>query len=337
MRRFLLIFLLLTSTCFASVKIGVITDVHYDNSTTPVEQYLFNLAGADAHYRQTSTSDARMAAAMTSFESESCDFAVQIGDLINGPGSVDGFATAALTTITSIDIFSGVTWHVLGNHEATMAHAGTINITTEFWDDLDTQASAGDRTLDPWQAAYNGVTDDAAYYWEQNGIRFVVLEVTGSANSIENSASQRTWLSDNALDTTLPVVVFMHAGLIVNPTYAYANMSNANAATIRGLLEATPGQVQVVLNGHFHRNGISGFGTDNLFEKVNDILYIHGRGSILAAQDGNVSVPAGTVADGAYYVIEIFPNAFGNPAQANVVITGFARGESKPINKFIVF
>ncbi len=332
----IVLFLMLCSVCFGSVKIGIIADVHYDNSTPPVEQYLFPAGSGDAQYRQTSTADARMAAAMTTFESEGCDFVVQIGDLINGMGSNNGFATAALTTITSIDIFSGVTWHVLGNHEAAMAHAGTINITTEFWDDLDTQASAGDRTLGPWQAAYNGVTDDAAYYWEQNGIRFVVLEVTGSANSIENSAAQRTWLTDNALETTKPVIVFIHAGLIVNPIYSYANMSEANAATIRGLLEATPGQVQAVFNGHFHRNTIGGYGSDAIRTVVNDIQYFGLRGSVLGAADG-VSSDTATAADGAYYIIDVLPNAYGDPPQANVTITGFLKGQSKSIDTFVVF
>jgi len=308
-----------------SITFGVITDVHYNNGTA---QELWGSGPVlDEQYRQYSTADDRLKEFLEEIETQSADFGIQLGDLVDdGTGNR---ATDLAAAINRYDTdYSNSVWNVLGNHEASLYDGSGGNAFSDYWTTMDTAANVGSRENE-WDPDGDGT---AAYTFEEGGVRFVVLYATGIGDAQSPGAVDiDTWLSTVALDTTNPVVVFTH-GSLVDTGYEYGHVDNY--ATIRGLLE-TAGNVQLVVQGHFHRNQISDWVVP--YQTINDILYFSCRGSVLGSDDGDSSDTA-TITDSAYYLFNITPNAIKgtNQQRANVAVTAYEKGVGKLIDRFVV-
>jgi len=306
-----------------SIKFGVITDVHYCSGTA--QEHWGGGPNLDEQYRQFSTADARLKAFLDEMETQSADFCAQFGDLVDD--ATGNRATDLAAAINRYDTdFSNTVWNVIGNHEVALYDGSGGNQFSDFWTTMDGASSAGTRANE-WDPDGDGTI---AYTFEQGGIRFVVLFATGIGDAKSpDSVAINTWLSDTALDTTKPVVVFVHGCLTVVPNeYGYVD----NCATIRGLLEAA-GNVQLVVQGHYHRNQL----WTKPYETINDIIYFSCRGSVLGVADGWSSVTA-TTADSAYYLFDILTNAYEGTSQpkANVTVTAYEKGVGKTQDAFLI-
>ncbi|MCP4566835.1 MAG: hypothetical protein GY841_04550 [FCB group bacterium] len=312
------------------IRFGVITDVHY-NEGTASELWGGVLSYLDTQYRQYSTAKDRLVSFLSDMEVEAVDFCVQLGDIIDA-GSDERDSDISDAVYQYDTHYSGTTWNVLGNHESERwSGSGANTDLSDYWTAMDTAANSGTRANE-WNPDGRGT---AAYTFDYKQVRFVVLFAEGANNDLhsQDEVEELTWLSGTALDTTLPVVVLTHASLTPeNATYPYGWVDNA--AAVRTALEAA-GNVQLVVNGHFHRNSIDDWTVPH--QTINDILYLNLRGSVLGAGDGDSSDTA-TVADSAHYLIEIIPNAVlgdTNP-RANVEVTGYYKGKNKEPNKYII-
>ncbi len=205
------------------------------------------------------------------------------------------------------------------------------NTFDDFWTEMDTASNAGVRE-NVWNPDGKGAL---AYTFDYKSMRFVVL--FAAAAGIVNMESPDgvgigTWLADIALDTPKACVVFSH-GLLTDSNFDYSTQDNV--ATIRGILEAA-GNVQLMIQGHFHRNGIEGYGTPvKSYQRINDILYYYCRGSVLGAEDGN-SGDTATTADSAYYIFDVQPSSIigDNQFRANVTVTAYEKGKAKSQDTF---
>lgn len=313
-----------------SVKIGIITDLHKDKSDPLVEQSFWEVPQGDDQYRQYSTADARYTAALAVFESESVDIVINPGDLLTAGTSTGGWPEAMDDLMAIRDATTRTFADTLGNHERALDAAAQFSY-TDFWAKID-----GSNLPVVRENVWEADSDELAYTFEINGIRFIILNanaVVQGGNTIGSSVSQQTWLTDVALNTTLPCVVLVHTLLTENALYAYAN--EKNPATVRGLLEATSGQVQAVISGHFHRNTIAGYGSEAVMEIINGIPYFNLRGSVLGAEDGDSSDTA-TTADSAFYTMTIVPEAVGTPKRANIELIAYEKGIGKVYTSYMV-
>ena len=303
------------------VKFGYITDVHKNLGTA---QSLWNPVGPfDAQYRQYSTADARLQEFASDMEVAGAGFCVQGGDLTdaNTNSRYSDLSDAICITDT---YYSSDFWHTVGNHEGLVVW---LNDISDMWTQLDTAANAGIRENE-WNPA-SDITGPLAYTFDKNGIRFVVLYADGGILDSPAGAGERNWLTSKALNTDKPVVIFTHA-LLRPVDYSYAVVDDYIAVN-SDLVAA--GNVQLVIQGHFHRNQIEDF-TDH-WETHSDIIYFYGRGSILGAEDGD-SGDTATTADSAYYLFDVIPNAYigDNQMRANVTVTAFRKGKNKPQDTF---
>lgn len=309
------------------MTVGYITDLHHRDD---IAQQLWTLG--DDQYRQFSTAEARLTAAVAVFNAASAEYMILGGDMIDGHGlnyaGTDANRKTAVEArmddlIVITDTFNGEVIWVYGNHEASAwTAANSVDLTpADFWTKVDTGSNPVTRANE-WNGDGDGTL---GYTFEAGGIRYVIIYASGSGDlESPGDVEERTWLNGTALNTTLPVVVISHATLTDVPN-AYGVVDNF--ATIRGDLEAA-GNVQLVIQGHYHRNSIRHF--SDPFETINDILYVSGRGSVLGASDGNSSATA-TIVDSAYYLFDIKPNAYlgGSQAKANVTVTGYEQGTGK--------
>jgi len=313
--------------------ISAIYDIH--NRKDIAQQFW---GTGDDQYRQFSTAEARLTAAVTASNVAGADYLIIGGDAVDGH-SQDYEGTdadrkiavqARLDELIAItDTFSGEIIWVLGNHEifAWLAEYSVDLTPADFWTKVDT-GSNGVTRANEWNPDVDGTL---AYTFDAGGIRYVVIYAHGSFDlQSPGAVEERTWLS-TAINTTLPVVVISHATLTDTPnTYGVVN----NAATIRADLEAA-GNVQLVIQGHYHRNSISGYTVP--YQTISDILYVSCRGSVLGADDGDSSDTA-TTADSAYYLFDILPDAYlgDSRPRANVTVTGYEQGKNKEQDTFVL-
>ncbi len=275
---------------------GIITDIHFK---TPSEQSsvpaIYWNTFQQNEYRVYYNVEERFLAALNKFHSVSVDFGIQIGDYINFAllaGAAEELQYAE--TIRASGDYKGLFYHVIGNHE----RIGFITRWSDYADNITNSATI---------QSYIENDIAKAYYFENNGIRYIVLYGV----LVENmSSAQLLWLENIALSSSLPKVIFIHSHIA---GYDYGAASDyvglANRAIIRGLLEAD-GNVQAVFQGHWHNN--------NVYELRNGIHYFGLRGSVLGTSldDGDCN---------AYYIVSLIPNVSWNGTRyiANVKLNGF--------------
>ena len=321
-----------------SVKWGHITDQHF-NDVTPAVNSAFFTPG-DSHWRQFDTASDIYDAFLAQCVTDSVDFVGQTGDDLDELNSPNGHATAhaALLARRAESGPDGLLYYeCIGNHMDELDENGDYSYAA-YWSAVDAIGTSGTRNN-----VFTTNTDEMAYTFDSNGVRFIVVRATFQSpngtyptlgDDLTGGGSQGEWLLARLNETSLPVVIFSHTNLIPNIQYGYGYETGLQGTPkdgdIRTILETNANQVQAVFSGHFHRNSIDTWGSD-LFTTVNGIHYVQLRGSVLGADDG--SRDNATSADGAYYIIELIPHAVNGMAQ--IEITGYLKGLSKPFKKYL--
>ncbi len=248
MRKFIILFLILCSVCWpATIKIGIIADVHID-ATDPSPTQPF---GDSPGYRLPAHGDVSLPLAVTRFNDESVDIAVQMGDAINGGVSGDGnarddnfdeFVDIIDGTAASNDALSAKLYYCLGHWDV-----GETGIAADDYDEF--FAADGMGTIIPgagdvpakawWPAA--ATTDDqpCAYVIETTDFYLIFLAaIAGGAGLDTAGQSDDTGGGDNEVITQLgwlevmldeaeaasePVIIFTHQPLRQNfhPTVGF--------------------------------------------------------------------------------------------------------------------
>lgn len=215
------------------VKIGIVTDLHFADKAT---------AGT-RHYRE---SRAKLQEAVELFKEQKVDFVVELGDIVDAAPTVE-IEQGYLKEIDAVIKSAGVPVHyVLGNHcVATLSKPEFFEIT--------------------------GVKK-SYYSFDQNGVHFVVLDACFNKemkpyhrdNFVWTDTNippeEQAWLKKDLNATALPVVVFAHQRLDLEPSASYAVKQSPQVRTI---LEAS-GSVRAVFQGHSHKNELN---------KINGISY----------------------------------------------------------------
>jgi len=312
----------------STTKVAVITDVHHRDD---IAQEYWQVFPGDYQYRQFSTAEVRLTAAVDQANTSGCNLFISLGDIVdqcygNYAGEdLDADIAARLADCFAItDTFTGDGIALaIGNHEKYLWGGVLVDDFDDYWGDVENGHNHVARTH-----RYSDVDGDSVgYTFDYNHIRFVVMYAYG--NDINISSTQLNWLhkgdGTGVLETDLPCVVLAHGVIYVDgvhDTQMYDTVGNS--AVVTALFE-TAGNVKLVMSGHFHRNGIDGY--DNQFANtVNGITYLALRGSILGAENGTSSDTA-TVEDSAHWVIEI--EDVGD--NWNITVTGYKLGESDSV------
>ncbi|MGK0184584.1 MAG: putative phosphodiesterase [Verrucomicrobiales bacterium] len=207
----------------ATVKIGIVTDLHFADKAT---------AGT-RHYRE---SRAKLQEAVTLFKEQGVDFVVELGDIVDAASTVEQ-ELSYLKTIDAVIKSSGVPVHyVLGNHcVATLTKEEFLNATGK---------------------------EDSYYSFDLNGVHFVVLDACfnkdmkpyGRDNFVWTDTNipqeEQEWLVKDLEATVLPVIVFAHQRLDLEPASSHAVKQSPQ---VRAILEKS-GKITAVFQGHSHEN-----------------------------------------------------------------------------------
>ena len=102
------------------------------------------------------------------------------------------------------------------------------------------------------------------YYYDSNGIRFIVLwqrdfdysNAIPENNDFKIGSDQLTWLTGTALNTELPVIVMTHAPLL-SSLYSHGGIGFSEALTAIQNFASNGGTVIAVLSGHTHEQNYS--------------------------------------------------------------------------------
>ena len=212
---------LAADTPTASLRFGLLTDLHYADKPTRGTRY----------YRETPS---KLAETVERFSKEKLDFTVELGDLIDS--SHDANADQKwLTKIHSHFLQTPEPKHfVLGNH--------CVETLTK------------DEFL-------GGVGQKQSYFsFDANAFHFIILDACfrsdgvpyGRNNSEWTDANipqaELDWLRADLAETKKPTIVFAHQRLDGSDQHCVKN-----AAEVRTLLEAS-GRVLAVFQGHSHKN-----------------------------------------------------------------------------------
>ncbi len=210
-----------------SLRIGLVTDVHYADK-----------APAGSRYYQQSLD--KLKAATEEFRRSELTFAVELGDLIDSAKSVDLDVSYLKTIDAQFAMVCPERHYVLGNH--------CVETLTkpEF---------------------LQGVAQERSYYsFDRDGLHFIVLDACfrsdgvayGRHNSLWTDANipadELKWLERDLAGSDKPAIVFAHQRLDVSNNHGVKN----NAA-VRQVLEAT-GRVLAVFQGHSHQNDLKEIG-----------------------------------------------------------------------------
>ena len=216
-----------TDTDSGSLKIGLVTDLHYADKPPRGTRY----------YRETL---GKLDEAAKQFESENLGLLVELGDLIDAAETVD-VEKGYLSTVN--EVFAAICekrHYVLGNHCVT-----TLN-KDEF---------------------LSGVRQQASYYsFDSGGFHFVVLDACFRGDGVPYGrknfdwtdtnipTAELQWLREDLHGSKTPVIVFAHQRLDVDDHYGVKNN-----ADVRRILEES-GRVLTVFQGHSHKNDLKEIG-----------------------------------------------------------------------------
>jgi alkaline phosphatase len=213
--------------------IGLLTDVHYADRN----------AGGSRHYRE---SRAKMAAAIETFNGNSVDFVVHLGDLIDsGDGTVESELRHLTTIEAELDKCKAPRHYVLGNH--------CLNL------------------LNREEFAAHSAARAEHYSFDAGGWHFVILDACYTAKGEPYArknfhwqdcnipATQLDWLRDDLQAADRPVIVFVHQRLDNSEHHGIKNRE-----AVHTVLEDS-GKVFAVFQGHSHKNE---------WHQISDIHYV---------------------------------------------------------------
>lgn len=203
-----------------SVRIGLLTDLHYAEKETDGTRY----------YRQT---PAKCADAVRQFTTAKTDLVVTLGDLIDAAPTVEGEMDYLRRIVEILRAAPGQHHFVVGNHCVfSLSKAEYLQI----------------------------IGQKSSYYsFDHNGQHFVLLDACFRSDGVpygrknyrwtDSSISREEldWLQADLAQTSLPTTVFVHQRLDVGSPYGASN-----APQVRKILEAS-GKVVAVLQGHHHQ------------------------------------------------------------------------------------
>ncbi|TWT76461.1 Calcineurin-like phosphoesterase superfamily domain protein [Planctomycetes bacterium CA13] len=230
--------LLLTTATFApsilianetqsSLKVGLITDLHYADKPPAGTRY----------YRETI---GKLDEAVSQFEQNPPSFMVELGDLIDAADSVETEQRYLRTIDQKFSAICNDRHYVLGNHCV---------------DTLKKEEFLG------------AVGQQNSYYsFDRGGFHFVVLDSCfrsdgkpyGRNNSVWTDANvpaaELEWLKADLKSTNHRVIVFAHQRLDVS-----SNHGVRNAVAVRRIFEGSQ-KVSAVFQGHSHQNDLKDIG-----------------------------------------------------------------------------
>jgi hypothetical protein len=330
---------------FQFPKIHLITDFHSRADGVAYEYWDLG-GGFDPHWRWYAGSYTALNDAVDQANAEEADIFIICGDEVDLHAGVDA-SEALISSTRALQKNIGITnrfkgaggvIRVIGNHDNNM-----FPNQDDYWSIVDiSSTNAASRSNEHEEAG-----DVVAYTYDFMGVRFVVMYLIISST---DPSSQITWLTDTALDTSLPCIVLTHCPVTSRPTfiYTYQTLINIYAVPLRETFEAA-GNVKFVFSGHFHRNGIAGYGAEEWVEKINGISYVKFRGSVLGANDGdslndNPSDADGSLEDSSHYAIRVLSDSVGkniydpstgfSEGEYNFEIEGFLRGRTQGATRY---
>jgi len=221
------------------IRLGFLTDIHYADKRP----------GGTRHYRD---SMAKMQAAVTSLNTQNIDAAIELGDLIDSVGTLEGEIAHLKAIDEEYAKLNAPRHYVLGNH---CVHLLTKD---EF-------------------TANCGMTSPH-HAFDLKGTRFIVLDACftsgGEAYERENfhwadanlPDDQLQWLEAKLASATGPVVVFTHQR--IDGLDKPHNVNNGQQA--RDIINAA-GNVLLVMSGHSHQN---------LHQNINGTDYVVARAMV---------------------------------------------------------
>jgi hypothetical protein len=280
------------------VKFGLMADCQGSDQPDDPD---WNFIGSPDEYRRFTTAAARLQQAVDTFNSESVDLVIDVGDLID-------------LNLSVAEIRSYLQARMAQYGDLTMPYIGTVG--NHEWILYDTSQKIADyyTDIDTVHAARSNIYTDSnewkSFTYDLGGIRFISLV----DYMVESDAGLFTWLEAQLAVSDLPVVIICHVPIwpIAQWQWTYAN----DYQTFQDVIDAA-GNVQAVLCGHYH--------WDNGDVVINDVPYYSFFGSVLCPN----------VDDNAYFILEIIPNAVGTPngMKANIKITGYgSNGVAKTVD-----
>ncbi|MEN3941375.1 metallophosphoesterase [Prosthecobacter sp. SYSU 5D2] len=207
-----------------TLRVGLMTDLHYaDKDSTKTRFYREALGKLDE------------AVAFMNQEKPAC--VIELGDFIDQAPSVEQELEWLKTMEQHYARLTMPRHYVLGNH-----CVGTLT-KAEF-------------------AAHTGAALSGYSSFEQNGIRFILLDACFREDGIAYGrsnfhwkdchipAQEQAWLKDELARATGPVIILAHQRLDLDAAHAVKN-----AAEVRALLEKSK-KVLAVFQGHSHKNDL---------------------------------------------------------------------------------
>lgn len=219
-----------------SIRIGMITDLHYADRETP--------DGSSRFYRE---SLQKLSECVSVMNQEQVDFLIQLGDFKdqNDPPSESETLQYLDDINNEFKQFNGPAYHVLGNH--------------------DHDSISKQQFLNRIQLP--GMNISRSYYsFDRQGFHFVVLDANFTASGEPYDHGNFTWtdahIPQDQLDWLVmdlkrnkkPTILFVHQRLDEKP--GNKNYCVGNASEVRRILEAT-GRVFLVVQGHYHPGDLS--------------------------------------------------------------------------------
>jgi predicted phosphodiesterase len=248
-----------------SVKIGLITDLHYADRIPP--------AGSNRYYRE---SLAKLAECVNEMNEHGVDFLIELGDFKDQDDPPDENTTLVYLEAIENEFsrFEGPYYHVLGNHDHDSISKQQFLNGIENWS---------------FVKALN------YYSFDFKGFHFIVLDsnYTSSGDPYNHGQfdwkdalipdEQIKWLKKDLTQNRIPTVVFIHHRLDCEASNR--EYGPVNADVIRNILEKS-GTVILVVQGHYHQGDC---------RKINKIIYY----TLKAAVEGSGS------ANNNYAILEI--------------------------------
>lgn len=226
-----------------SIRIGMITDLHYADRPTP---------GNSNRYYQESLE--KLIECVRVMNKEKVDFLIQVGDFKDQDEDPSEIKTLSYleTMVREFNRFQGPVYHVLGNHDHDSISKNQF---------LKRVKNTG------FKQAKN------FYSFDRNGFHFIVLDANYTSAGIPYDhgnfdwkdcyipQDQIDWLEDDLQKSDKPTIVFIHQRL--DEKEDNKNYCVSNSAEVRFLLERSE-KVLLVVQGHDHKGDLN---------QINEITY----------------------------------------------------------------
>lgn len=270
------------------VKIGIMAD---NQGSDGADDPSWSLLGSPEEYRRFSTASARLQEAVSTFNSESVDLVIDLGDLIDfglSQGAIRSYLQARVAEYGDLTM----PWiGVQGNHDSGLYVTGEE--ITGYYTDIDVVHAARENV-------YEDASGWKSYTYDLDGLCFICIK--NEMTTVEEGLLD--WFEARLAGTSLPVIIICHVPIwqITEWAWTYAN----DYADFQAKINAAD-NVQAVLCGHYH--------WDNGDVVIQNVPYYSFFGSVLCPNAD----------DNAYFIVEVIPNAVGTPngPKANIQITGF--------------